>query len=354
MKKLEVILLKNFIFLREELPNSVYLINNIRCLILSNWSLGDISFIGILEKLQSLSLRDCSLDELPNSIVQQKYLRYLYLVDCEIQKNPYEVIGRCSQLEELYFHDNKGKNWEHQGENVANFFAKNNVTPVLERYVITIGKGYLWVPKILTKALFVEYFDLCISNATIMDMMQRAEALGLKGIHSCKNVIPEVVQKIEGGMNDFTKLSLSDSNEIECMIDTSHHTRNVGVTSNLTHLTIEGMKGLKTFCHGQPPQGLFAKLEVLEISSCDSLEHIIMDEVKEIVVDDSGYQRSHGSTFSKLKKIFIRGCNQLEHLFPASYAHCFIQLKELIIHTADKLVYLAHSIMEIKIQMRFK
>ncbi|KAF7833318.1 Disease resistance protein [Senna tora] len=310
LKKLRVLYLKNLsgnVILR--LSNSAHLINNLCCLILYGWSLGDISIIGSLEKLVSLRLWYCSFDELPNGIILQKKLRLLELRNCEINKNPYEVIGRCSQLEELYFFGNRGKDWEYQeGQNVAEYFDKVRITPALERYCIDLGKCYYDrdvedFPK--TRSSHIEDFDACVSNATIKDLMQRAEFLSLGGVNkSCKYIFPDIVESIGGGLNALTRLTLCNSKNIECMIDNASHLSLLGTISNLTHLEIRSMRHLKTLYYGQPPEGLFAKLEVLEIYGCDSLVHIITDEeAKEIVVDST-------IAFSKLKTLFIRSCNQ--------------------------------------------
>ncbi|XP_054797617.1 probable disease resistance protein At4g27220 [Prosopis cineraria] len=152
----------------------------------------------------------------------------------------------------------------------------------------------------ISKSLYVKDVEKCMSNATIKDLMQRAETL-------------------------------------ECVIDTTHHWGPMGVISNLTELTIKGLKNLRTLCRGQVPSGLFAKLEFLEIYNCDSLEHIIADEVKEIVADGSKYQRSIRFAFPKLKRLIITGCGQLEYLMPVSLAHSLAQLECLSIAEANKL-----------------
>ncbi|KAF7833708.1 Disease resistance protein [Senna tora] len=350
MKKLRVLFLKNSY--RDitclQLPKPEHSINNLRCLILERWTLGDFSFVRSLGRLESLTLQYCCLDELPSCVIHQKKLKLLDVCRCEIGRNPYEVIGKCSQLEELYFVDNGGAEWKDQDENFANYFDKaSSTTQELERYCLNLGKRPYTVHRedfSVTRSLSVDYFDTCISNETVKDLMRRAQVLALDGIHrSCKSIFPSIVQIIGGGMNDLTKLSLYKLDGIECVTNTRDDLGVVGTLPNLTHLSIESMEHLKSVCCGQPPQGHFAKLKELWISTCDSLEHIITttDERKEIVAvnSESEYQRSLGVAFSQLKYLKIIRCNQLEDLIPVSFAHSLACLKSLTILEARKLKY---------------
>ncbi|XP_028789368.1 uncharacterized protein LOC114745383, partial [Neltuma alba] len=186
----------------------------------------------------------------------------------------------------------------------------------------------------ITRSLYVEEFETCISNATIKDLMQRAEVLSLGGIHeSCKNIIPDVFKTIGGGMHSLTQLSLCFCDKIECVIDIGNHLGQLGIISRLTHLTIKEMNCLKTLCHGQPPSGLFANLEVLDICGCHSLQNIVADEGTEIVVADSEYQM----TFPKLKTLIIYQCTRLEYLMPNTFAQSLTHLEVLDIRRANKL-----------------
>ncbi|XP_054799808.1 uncharacterized protein LOC129304154 isoform X2 [Prosopis cineraria] len=343
MEMLKVFMLSNHTFEQHDLqlPISFHLINNLRYLSLKGWILGDISFIGSLKRLESLKLWRCSFDELPKLITQQKNLRLLDIMCCEIQRNPYEVMGRCSKLEVLYFSGNiVGESKDHSKDG-AEFFEKIKATPTLESYCIDLGDDGSDFERPLfpiTKSLYVKDVEKCMSNATIKDLMQRAEVLYLRGIHrSCKNIIPHTLRTIGGNFDALTQLTILHSDTIECVIDISNHWSQMGIISNLTKLTIKGLKNLRTLYRDQLPSGLFAKLEFLKIHSCDLLEHIIVDEVKEIVANGSGDQRSVRFAFSKLKTLRILDCGQLEFLMPVSYAHSLAQLECLSIAEANKL-----------------
>ncbi|KAI9117860.1 hypothetical protein K1719_011275 [Acacia pycnantha] len=345
-EKLRVLTLANPTYKEDlplELPISLHLINNLRCLTLSQWVLGDISFIGSLEMLESLTIRDCSFDELPTCIIQQKQLRLLYLLGCKIRRNPFEVMGGCLQLEVLYFFKNNGKDWEDQNNNSAKFFNKISTTTLaLESYCIQFGNtGEIWnsveiyvlatdlgdCKSFVARGLYIEDFESCISIGTSKDMMRRAKTLSLRRIpESLKNIIPDLWQSIGGGMNGLTCLAILDSDGMECVIGQSNPSQ-VRIISNLTHLTLTKVKHLKTLYNGQPPQGLFANLEELNIDSCDSLQHILTEDVKEIV-DASDYQ-SYKNAFPKLKSLEILDCKKLDYLMPISFAKSVAQLEEL-------------------------
>ncbi|KAF7835608.1 disease resistance protein [Senna tora] len=81
------------------------LLTNLHTLCLRGNALGDISFLVTLGELEILNLRGSSFDELPISIADKKKLKLLDLYKCSIKKSPYEVIGKCSQLQELYIED---------------------------------------------------------------------------------------------------------------------------------------------------------------------------------------------------------------------------------------------------------
>ncbi|KAF7833686.1 Disease resistance protein [Senna tora] len=339
IKKLRVLFLKNSFRGDQalQLPKSIHSINNLRCLLLFGWRLGDISLLGSLERLVILKLSFCSFDELPNSMPEQKNLRLLQVAYCTVKRNPYEVIGRCSQLEELYFYHTNGEDLEYKDENVVEFFDKISATLPLERYNLNIGECYgSHLPQLdsstIARLLSVDYFESCISNETIRDLMKRANALSLARINSYKSIVPDIVQRIGGDLNELTILDLYDSDGIECVIDIPNHLAFglVRIISNLTHLTLSGMEHLKTLYNGHPPQGLFANLEILHIAKCNSLEHLIADEVEEIVLD-------YSLSFPNLQTLSIRECNQLEYLFPVSFTQSFPQLNHLTIEGAAKL-----------------
>jgi len=86
------------------LVQSIQSMTNIRSLYLEEFILGDISILGILQGLETLELVRCAMDELPREISKWGKLKLLKLIHCDFERNnAYEVIERCTSLEELQF-----------------------------------------------------------------------------------------------------------------------------------------------------------------------------------------------------------------------------------------------------------
>lgn len=255
------------------LPRSIEFLKNIHTLCLRGFNLGDISIVQKLDMLETLELSDCSIDRLPNGIVKLEKLRLLGLTRCAIEKNPYEVIGRLSQLEELYVMRSPDRfRWKFDKEVVASIFDKDNITPTLQRYHIQIGHDtglYLSVDDSISRALSIEYFDPN-SNATIKDLVQRAEILHLKRIQGGYTTVnPQLVEAIGGDMNDIIHLKLEFCSTIECLIDTNNFSSSFGsIFSKLVKVEVRGLDHLKELCHGPPLSDFFGNLQELSIHLC--------------------------------------------------------------------------------------
>ncbi|RDX93489.1 Disease resistance protein, partial [Mucuna pruriens] len=308
------------------LPRSIEFLKILRTLCLRGFNLGDISVVQKLDLLETLELSDCSINRLPNGIVKLEKLRLLSLTRCAIEMNPYEVIGRLSQLEELYIMRSHDRcRWKFDKEVVASIFDKDNITPTLQRYHIQIGDDsglYLSVDDSISRGLSIEYFDPN-SNATIKDLVQRAEILHLKRIQGdYTTVAPHLVEAI-GDMNDMIHLKLEVCSNIECLIDTSNFSSAVGsIFSKLVKIEVRGMDHLKELCHGPPPSDFLGNLEGLSIHLCHQL---------------------HGRLFvgnlnlSRLKVFQVEYCHMLTTMFTPSTAASLVLLEELIIEGCKEL-----------------
>ncbi|KAK7372240.1 hypothetical protein VNO80_05614 [Phaseolus coccineus] len=108
-EKIKTLAIKSLNEYRKDLslPESLKSLKNLRTLCLRNHDLGDISFVERLQALEILDLRDSSFENIPVGIVELKKLKILDLYRCWIKKKnveAYKVVGRCLQLEELYFY----------------------------------------------------------------------------------------------------------------------------------------------------------------------------------------------------------------------------------------------------------
>nr|XP_027187934.1 uncharacterized protein LOC101501248 isoform X2 [Cicer arietinum] len=345
---------------RPLLTTSLKLLMNLRCIVLSKWDLVDILFVGDMKKLESLTLCDCSFLELPDVITQLTNLRLLDLSECDMKMNPFEVIGKHPQLEELYFADRRSK-WE------LEFLKKFSVPQVLQRYQIQLGSMFAGFQQEFLnhrRTLFLSYLDT--SNAAIKDLAKKAEVLCVACIEGgAKNIIPDIFQIEGGSMNHLTELLIRDSKGIECLVDTC--LINVGTLFCKLHwLRIEHMEHLGALYNGRrmPLGGHFenledlyisncpkltclftlavaqnlAQLEKLEVLSCPALKHILIDDDDDDSEEISAYD--HRLLFPKLKKLHVRECGMLEYIIPITLAQGLVQLESIEIVCNHKLKYI--------------
>ncbi|KAK4254281.1 hypothetical protein QN277_009684 [Acacia crassicarpa] len=373
MKNLRVLLLHSKIEYGRtsalSLPNSIQSLKDIRTMSLKNWELGDISVLMInLQKLESLELTNCSIIELPE-ISELKKLRFLCLKSCSFQKsNPFEVVARCSQLEELYYVSNDDCILVDYGE----------VRPIISLPEYKIyhidGSNFSAFDSSKLDTSIKRYFKpgrlTYFSKETIKSLATRAEILELLLFDETdlNNLIPSTVSIGDRAMEDLIKLSLKKCYNMKCLIHTDHHQLKSGATvfSNLVELQLDEVY-VREICYGSYPDGFLRQLEKLELKFCQKLEttlfkdklvlrnlksiyleecsmmylfhpstaqsltlletlkivncsklkYIIRDEessVEEKADDEDRNPRNHNSMFSKLKLLSVQGCETLEFI----------------------------------------
>ncbi|RHN67849.1 putative P-loop containing nucleoside triphosphate hydrolase, leucine-rich repeat domain, L [Medicago truncatula] len=374
------------------LPKSFQLLANIRSLFVNCVDLGDISVLGNLQSLEALELVKCTIHELPIEIGKLENLKLLRLETCEIRKdNPFEVIKKCSSLEELYFIYS------------FNDFCREITLPAkLRRYHIAV-----WIREnemVFTKHVVLDkkvfgYF----TKGTLEYFMETAEAIELFGINSgWRNLMPEVVP-IENGMNDLVKLHLSWGSELQCLIDTKHIDSQVPnvVFSKLVVLELFKMDKLEELCNGsismdslnclkevtiescEHLQSLFKcslnhlcnlknvtltscstlisvfdltssqglpQLESLNINFCSKLENIFTYE--RLQFNDNS--KSCNSMFPNLKVLSIYQCPQLQFILPYHSAGNLLSLESIMIQSCDKLTQLIKPALDDTIEEKVK
>ncbi|XP_054812830.1 uncharacterized protein LOC129313598 isoform X3 [Prosopis cineraria] len=395
MTKLRVLHLKctyvHSQILDSSLLYSLQSLMNIQTLSLMNLKLGDISILGNLPSLVTLELNHCSIIELSEEILGLKRLRLLEIRACKVKmNNPFEVIERCSQLEELYFVDN------------GNFINENidfqNLSPLtLQRYQISSIELLEEFEKygLISRYFFPHDLRPVISEETFKQLVGAAELLILGGYDETrwKNLVPDIVHMECGGMNDLIILHMYSWPDIQCLIDTRNHYFDVIAFSKLIELHLFEMD-IEDLYRGSLPSGFLEQLETMELKSClklqnmlfngklnlchlkamelkgcvaltsifqlstarslvlleeltindcHALEHIVFDDSSkdEIVGDDNGYdQKSHDSLFPKLKTLRIARCDNLEMILPVLFARGLPPLEVISICECEKLKYM--------------
>ncbi|KAJ1381128.1 P-loop containing nucleoside triphosphate hydrolase [Sesbania bispinosa] len=288
MRKLKVLLLFND---RMGWPLSMMSFKsliNLRCLVLEGWKLSNITILGDLKKLESLTFRKCSFLELHGVVSQMTNLRLLELLECDMETDIFEVIVGLPQLEELYITDTRSK-WDVYNENTIEFFNKFDVPQTLQRYRIKLGTSYEYY----TELFFSHHRTLLLpcfhtSNVAIKGLAKKAEVLSIANIQGgAKNVIPDIFPIEGGGMNHLIELVMIGSKEIECLVDTSNnHLSEIGtIFSHLLMLRIESMVSLRALCCGcLPLTGPFKKLEELCLRDCPKLTYLFTPAIAQSLV----------------------------------------------------------------------
>lgn len=358
--------------------------HSLRCLHLRGWKFSDMSFLESLTRLETLRLWDCSFRELPSGITKLANLILLDLLECEIEKNPFKMLARCSRLQELYLRDHFGLVREDFEKHSVKFLFKSRTIHALQRYHIgsgaTAGSIHQWESTSgslhqrefsTLRNFYLLSFDVSTLNEKIKSLIQRAEVLNLSLMRGdCKNIIPDLVQKLGGCMSETIAMGLHRCHNIEYLVDTSQNLVEVEIIfPRLVSLRLEGLFDLKALFNGPFPNEQkmhsFCSLKVLQFYNCaiftvftpiaakslahlEELEITSCDELKHILTDDEGLgKRTHNSVFLKLKRLCVSCCIKLEYIAPTSYAKGFIHLEELVIKDAPLLKHLfSHSELE--------
>ncbi|XP_068462019.1 uncharacterized protein [Phaseolus vulgaris] len=347
---------------------SLKTLTNLRCLVISHYELSDFSFVSDMKKLQSLSLRGCALPSFPELQTNVATLKLLELYKCYIKGKKFEVIKRTHLLEELYIVDIEGE-WDANNEDNIEFFNMFSVPQTLQRYAIVLGSRNFdnCIYKEFSShhnTLLLDYFD--ISNEVVKSLAKRANDLFIANIKGdAKNIIPDIYQIEGGGLDELIKFDIRNSEEIECLIDTSNHSSKVvTLFSKLYKIRMKNMKNLRALWHCfQPANGPFENLKMLYLSGCPRLtslftyvvaQHLVQlkilnitrcDGLKHILVDDEKTEKSQGEfttghpvqIFQNLQEVEVNRCRELKDIFSTSVLRGLAQLKVLKIEECNML-----------------
>ncbi|XP_028785765.1 probable disease resistance protein At4g27220 [Neltuma alba] len=313
----------------QSLSQSLLSLKNIHTIILDGWELGDISVLKNLQSLVTLELKNCLIIELPKDIKELQKLRWLGLRNCEIQKNnPFQVIKRCSQLEELYFVSNYNvKDWKPEDDKeIDSEIAADISSSALQFFSIACSgfKCFANDDNGLLKCFNSEHLKYLISEAIFKYLVGRAEVLelGNLGEKGWKSLVPNIIPAEEGGKDNLIKLYLYEWADIECLVDTYKcHYSNLTVFLNLIELHLHSVD-VKELCGGAMPSGFLEKLQILKLEGCRKLQNIFLDETLKL---------------PHLKVLKLKDCPMFQpSIFKPSIAQSLGLLEELVVeHFAE-------------------
>ncbi|XP_075644948.1 putative disease resistance protein At4g27220 [Castanea sativa] len=356
MNCLKVLTLDNKILSSQSLE----LLTNLRTLYLRDCNFSDdLSSLGKLKRLETLSFYKCEMVALPTELGEMASLKMLDLTDCyKLKWIPPNVIGRLSQLEELII---KGsfKNWDVEGTtseisnailselnslprlvnlslelNLIMYLPEGFVFPDLQRYFISINTVHqVFLPLHKYRSL------RCINSRTL-----KIKYLNASSMNAMKSLFHTV------------EYIWIESCEMECIVDTTggNHTATFG---NLVELYLDDMSCLRTICEGLNQYEIFSNLTVLAASRCPRLISLFSPslaqslkklkelsihqchEMKQIISEQGMILESHGQPIClpKLETLWVTKCGELDYIFPISVAQDLPQLERLSLQDLPQL-----------------
>ncbi|KAG5255233.1 disease resistance protein [Salix suchowensis] len=199
------------------------------------------------------------------------------------------------------------------------------------------------------------------------DFLQRLEDVKVKGCRDTRTLFPA---KWRQALNNLTRVEIEDCESLEEVFELGeagegiNEEKELWLLSSLTRLELKLLPELKCIWKG-PTRHVSLRslvhlelqfldkltfiftlslaqsldhLETLRIDYCSGLKHLIgeeKDDEREIIPESLG--------FPKLKTLSIRGCDQLEYVFPVSVSPSLLNLEEMDIEFGDNLKQIFYS-----------
>ncbi|KAI9116836.1 hypothetical protein K1719_012202 [Acacia pycnantha] len=374
------------------LSKSLLSLKYIQTLILDGWILGDISPLKNIQSLVTLEFKNCLIIELPREILELKKLRWLGLRKCKIhRKNPFAVIEKCSQLDEVYFVGNYNvKDWNTEDDKQIEDEIAQDISPA-ELQIFSIAydgfKRFVGDDNGLLRCFNPEHIRHLIPDAMFKYLVRSAEVLELGKIgqtivtlHGVPSFI-SIFQNCQKCVLRPPQVFKYDSNEKHenkenpfswaygcCFLAPTKDT-NIGVPNvimehqiisqgscgsskrmatwhtaeclkrhplslqNIRQMTLVGCSKLKSMFNVSIATTMIM-LEELEIRRCEELNDIITNEAE----DDDHLNCT--PIFPKLQSLRIWTCNKLEFIFPSTLSGGLQKLKSISISVAPELKYI--------------
>ncbi|GMY31340.1 probable disease resistance protein At4g27220 [Fagus crenata] len=318
---------------------SLRFLTNLQSLYLKNCDFSDnLSSLGKLKRLETLSFHKCGMAALPNELGEMESLRMLDLTACDkLRRIPPNVIQRLFRLEELIIGWQSFKNWDVEGTNVE--ISNVNLSELNS------------LPRLVMLSMWLDLKHL--PQGFVFPNLQRYNIVML--IFSVFNKLNSNVLEIKdlnaSSMNAFKVLFRTveyifiESCEMECIIDTTGGNHTV-MFANLVQLFLWDMSCLRTICEG-PDQNVLSNLTILQVNKCTRLISLFSptlaqslkklkqlylvecNELKQIISEEGMILESHSQPIClpELQTIKVKNCGKLEYMFPISVARDLPQLE---------------------------
>ncbi|XP_054794191.1 putative disease resistance protein At5g05400, partial [Prosopis cineraria] len=308
MVKLKVLAIKNTSIGMNPvllLPGSIDRLKMLRTLCLRGWTLIDISVHQKLEMLHTVELSYCEIKGLPEELANLEALRLLEVSHCKIGGNPYKVLTRCSQLEELYFVENHLPDMVQADQNVAEFFHRIGSFKVLQSIVP----------------------DIFPTRGECLDELKE---FVLRDSDCIKWLIDTTNDQSYQARIIFSKLQVFESGSHEMLGSLMPWSTSFWPFEKLQKMFITNCSQLASLFTATCAQKM-VMLEELEVIGCGDLRNMVTVEKDEDI--------SVGSVLPKLNQVRVKSCENLECIMPISLASGLLRLESLEIEDAAKLQY---------------
>ena len=238
---------------------SLQFLTNLQSLYLKNCDFSDnLSSLGKLKKLETLSFHRCGMAALPNELGEMESLKMLDLIGCDkLGRIPPNVIQRLSRLEELII-GLSFKNWNVEGTRAEISNANLSELKSLPRLVMLS----MWLELKHLPQGFVfpdlQRYNISMYNDSFFYKLN-SKALEIKDLNAFSmNAFKVLFRTVE-----YIRI---ESCEMECIVDTTGGNHTV-MFANLVKLYLREMSCLRTICEGLD-QNVLSNLTLLGLRRC--------------------------------------------------------------------------------------
>ncbi|XP_044463350.1 uncharacterized protein LOC123194258 [Mangifera indica] len=301
-------------------PPSFVCLTNLKGLCLDDCSLGDITMMGELRKLEKLVLLSCDFEQLPERFKQLTGLKYLQLSDCpKLKVIPPNVIASLSRLEELYIY-NSFDQWEVEGQNNARLaelkqlpqlnslwinipnvqMIQQDFIPVnLQKYKVQIGDEWDWCYEYETsRTLKLKFNGSLHMRHGIEILMEKAKYLYLDQIDGVKDILWELDRE---GFPKLKHLSVQNSSEILYIVNSMECIHSDDAFPILESMFLINLSHMEKLCCGLDNEKSFSQLKIIKVADCDNLRYL--------------FSSSMAKNLLLLEEIDVTNCKTLKEIF---------------------------------------
>ncbi|KAK3433625.1 hypothetical protein EUGRSUZ_L00160 [Eucalyptus grandis] len=306
-----------------EIPPSFFeSMEKLQSLCLDQCHLEDVTIIGNLKGLQFLSFRYSTIARLPKEIGGLTELRFLDLRECTgLKVIESGVLRSLVNLEELYMEDSFGQ-WEDEDKipqnnaslaelkNMKNLSTLSITIPhsvslsrdlpfgKLNEYNIQIGEVWGWLGKnneSRTLKLKLDSGNL-LHEEWVHKCLQRTQDLHLDGLQDGNDSIHDLCVE---GFQELKHLHVQNSPSFQYVVHSAEIVQCTAFTK-LESFFLKNLNNLEKICRGRLALESFSILKIVKVDNCGKIKHLFPLSMTRIL--------------SQLEEIEISRCHLVQHI----------------------------------------